>query len=187
MMTVHSAKGLEFPVVFMVGMEDGLFPISRALESESELEEERRLCYVALTRAEKLLFITSAKIRTIYGNVSYTLPSRFIKEMGDAIENKKDIASKERMFNVLDYTKKKEVKREETKNNFYYTPEERPKQNVNKNTQVKVGDKVRHKKFGEGTIVQLKDRENDTELVIAFENGGLKRLSLSIAPIEILR
>lgn len=187
MMTVHSAKGLEFPVIFMVGMEDGLFPISRALESETELEEERRLCYVALTRAEKLLFITSAKIRTIYGNVNYTLPSRFIKEMGDAIENKKDEIPKEKMFNVLDYTKKKEVNKEETRSSFYYTPEEKPKKNINTNINVKLGDKVRHKKFGEGTIVQLKDRENDTELVIAFENGGLKRLSLSIAPIEIVR
>ncbi len=81
LLTVHSAKGLEFPVVFMVGMEEGLFPISRALNNESELEEERRLCYVAITRAEKLLYITHAKIRTIYGNTNYTLPSRFIEEI----------------------------------------------------------------------------------------------------------
>ncbi len=186
MMTVHSAKGLEFPVVFMVGMEDGLFPISRALESESEIEEERRLCYVALTRAEKLLFITSAKIRTIYGQVNYTLPSRFIKEMGDAIENKKDIESKEKLFNVVDYTKKTESKKQMTKSSeFSFKPQAKPVKN--KNTDVKLGDRVRHKKFGEGTVVQTKDRGNDVEIVIAFEDDGLKRLLLSIAPIEIVR
>lgn len=187
MMTVHSAKGLEFPVIFMVGMEDGLFPISRAFDSETELEEERRLCYVALTRAEKLLFITSAKIRTIYGKVNYTLPSRFIKEMGDAIENKKNIESKEKLFNVIDHTKKTETKKRSFKHNaFTYKPQPKPLEN--KNLNVKIGDKVRHKKFGEGTIVQTKDKENnDMELVIAFENGGLKRFALSIAPIEIVR
>ncbi len=81
LLTVHSAKGLEFPIVFMVGMEEGLFPISRALDDETELEEERRLCYVAITRAEKSLFITHAKLRTIYGNTNYSLPSRFISEI----------------------------------------------------------------------------------------------------------
>lgn len=197
MMTVHSAKGLEFPVVFMVGMEDGLFPISRALDSDTEIEEERRLCYVALTRAEELLFITSAKIRTIYGSVNYTLPSRFIKEMGDAIENKNDIASKEKLFNVRDYTSK-ESSRDYTKKSETTSPKKtqlassfsfkpQPKPSKNKDLDVKIGDKVRHKKFGEGTVVQTKEKDNDTELVIAFEAGGLKRLSLSIAPIEIVR
>lgn len=187
MMTVHSAKGLEFPVVFMVGMEDGLFPISRSFESETQLEEERRLCYVALTRAEELLFVTSAKIRTIYGNVNYTLPSRFIKEMGDAIENRKDKEDEEKLFNVIDHTKKAEPKKHKLKaSSFSFKPQ--PKPVKNKNIDVKIGDKVRHKKFGEGTIVQTKDKENnDTELVIAFETGGLKRFALSIAPIEIVR
>src|SRR5690606_4490033 len=81
LMTVHSAKGLEFPIVFMVGMEEGLFPIRRAMESDLELEEERRLCYVAITRAEKLLYITHANVRTLYGNVSVCLPSSFLKEI----------------------------------------------------------------------------------------------------------
>lgn len=195
MMTVHSAKGLEFPVIFMVGMEDGLFPISRSLDTEDEIEEERRLCYVALTRAEKLLFITSAKIRTIYGQVNYTLPSRFIKEMGDAIEHKKDLESaktkkqlgqKEKLFNVVDYTKKREpIKERPRKSEFSFNPQ--PKPSRNSITDAKIGDKVKHKKFGQGTIVQTKDRDNDLEVVVAFEDGGLKRLLLSIAPIEIVR
>ncbi|NLN14207.1 MAG: DNA helicase PcrA, partial [Tissierellia bacterium] len=108
MMTVHSAKGLEFPVVFLVGMEDGLFPIARALESEEELEEERRLCYVAVTRAEEVLYITNAARRTIYGNTQYTLPSRFIDEMGDTIERndlkKAKLEPKEELVRVWDYT-----------------------------------------------------------------------------------
>lgn len=108
LMTVHSAKGLEFPVVFLVGMEEGLFPISRALDNEADLEEERRLCYVAITRAEKLLFITNAKIRTIYGNVNYTLPSRFINEMGDAIERSEKEAYKKKLLHIKDFTKKED-------------------------------------------------------------------------------
>ncbi len=195
MMTVHSAKGLEFPVVFMVGMEDGLFPISRSLDTDDEIEEERRLCYVALTRAEKLLFVTSAKIRTIYGQVNYTLPSRFIKEMGDAIEHKKDMETKEvkeeadgkeKLLNVVDYTGKRESKKMKTrKSEFSFKPQPKPAKNTD--IDARVGDKVRHKKFGQGTVVQTKDRDNDLEVVIAFEDAGLKRLLLSIAPIEIVR
>lgn len=185
MMTVHSAKGLEFPVVFLVGMEDGLFPITRALDSESELEEERRLCYVAVTRAEKLLFITNARVRTIYGNVNYTLPSRFIEEMGDAIEKKEKKSIKEQLVSVKDFTAKKEKR--ETFAPRPFIIQAQPKPQGDKNLDVNVGDKVKHKKFGIGTIVQIKARDNDKELVISFDGEGLKRLLLSIAPIEILR
>lgn len=185
MMTVHSAKGLEFPVVFVVGMEDGLFPIARALDSESELEEERRLCYVAVTRAEKLLFITNARVRTIYGNVNYTLPSRFIEEMGDAIEKKEKKSIKEQLISVKDFTAKKEKRETFAPRPFVIQAQSKPQ--GDKNLDVNVGDKVKHKKFGIGTIVQIKDRDNDKELVISFDGEGLKRLLLSIAPIEILR
>ncbi|WP_246565481.1 DNA helicase PcrA [Tissierella carlieri] len=182
MMTVHSAKGLEFPAVFLVGMEDGLFPITRAVDNESELEEERRLCYVAVTRAEKLLFITNARVRTIYGNVNYTLPSRFIEEMGDAIEKKEKKNIKEQLVSIKDFTSNRDkvVPRP-------FIIQAQPKPQGDKNLDVSVGDKVKHKKFGIGTIVQIKDRDNDKELVISFEGEGLKRLLLSIAPIEILR
>ena len=176
MMTVHSAKGLEFPVVFLVGMEDGLFPIARALESEEELEEERRLCYVAVTRAEEVLYITNAARRTIYGNTQYTLPSRFIDEMGDTIERndlkKAKLEPKEELVRVWDYT---------------VTPTRVVMAKNNTATKdVNVGDKVKHKKWGFGTVVQVKDQDDDKELVIVFDNIGLKRLLLSIAPIEIV-
>ncbi|QQY80195.1 DNA helicase-2/ATP-dependent DNA helicase PcrA [Keratinibaculum paraultunense] len=178
MLTVHSAKGLEFPVVFLVGMEEGLFPIFRALDNESELEEERRLCYVAITRAQKLLFITHAKIRTIYGNTSYSLPSRFIDEIPKNLITTTEESSnlgnnKRRLVNIVDRTKRR-------KNNTVKSQENKDK--------VQVGTKVNHKKWGIGTVVQIKNKDEDKELVIAFnEPIGLKRLLLSIAPIEIVK
>ncbi|HLR21067.1 MAG TPA: DNA helicase PcrA [Tissierellaceae bacterium] len=184
MMTVHSAKGLEFPVVFLVGMEEGLFPISRALEDEDDLEEERRLCYVAITRAEDRLFVTNAQRRTIYGNTSYTVPSRFIAEMGDTIERRtKKVIPEKNIENLIRY-------RHFTKPNIKQTRKSKSSTNFKKNMEkdVSVGDKAQHNKWGTGTIVQIKERENDKELVIAFDKeDGLKRLLLSRAPIEIIR
>lgn len=182
MMTVHSAKGLEFPVVFLVGMEEGLFPISRALENDEDLEEERRLCYVAVTRAEKLLFITNAQRRTIYGNTNFTLPSRFIHEMGDTIESNvkeqrnKTNTPREEFIRVRDFTVSNissSIRKPENKTDL----------------EINVGDKVKHKKWGIGTIVQIREKEEsgDRELAVAFDGGGLKRLLLSMAPIEIIR
>ncbi|MCF6465411.1 UvrD-helicase domain-containing protein [Clostridium sp. Cult2] len=179
LLTVHSAKGLEFPVVFMVGMEEGLFPISRALDSESELEEERRLCYVAITRAEKLLFITQVKLRTIYGNTNYSLPSRFIDEIPEGYT----ISSTDRIRRRISNNKKGLVTvHDYTKGNR--KPIAKPSID---NTDVDLGAKVKHNKWGVGTIVQIKERDNDKEIVIAFDKVGLKRLLLSIAPIEILK
>jgi DNA helicase-2/ATP-dependent DNA helicase PcrA len=189
MMTIHSAKGLEFPVVFMVGMEDGLFPTFRALDSESDLEEERRLCYVAVTRAERLLYITSAKIRTIYGKTNYTLPSRFIAEMGEAIEKSPKNNEKEQLVAVKDYRTQKETKIiPGTPRPFSIQAPSRAMSEASSKLDLTLGDKVRHKKWGIGTVVQIKDKEGgDKELVITFEQEGLKRLLQSIAPIEVVR
>ena len=92
LMTLHSAKGLEFKVVFIVGMEEGIFPHSRSFESESELEEERRLCYVGLTRAKTKLYLLSARQRTIFGSTSLTVESRFIKEIDESLMNKTNLS-----------------------------------------------------------------------------------------------
>jgi DNA helicase-2/ATP-dependent DNA helicase PcrA len=185
MMTVHSAKGLEFPIVFLVGMEEGLFPISRALENDDELEEERRLCYVAVTRAEKHLIITNAKRRTIYGSTNYTMPSRFLDEMGDSIERniKKNVKlpglnnqsrPEEKLLNIIDY--------DESRFNI-----PKPKA-INKfEMGLEIGTKVKHKKWGIGTVVMIKTRDDgDKELTIAFDKEGLKKLLQSIAPIDII-
>ena len=186
LMTVHGSKGLEYPIVFLVGMEQGLFPISRAMENDDDLEEERRLCYVAVTRAEQHLIITNAKTRTIYGKTNSTIPSLFIKEMGDAIEKKvverkvrtevrTEVRQKpeEELFKIWDYTTPKASK-------------PRPKMVDNSSLNIKLGDKVRHKKWGEGMVVQVKDKEGDKELSISFHGQGIKRLLQSIAPIEII-
>lgn len=171
LLTVHSAKGLEFPVVFLVGMEEGLFPIARAIDVESELEEERRLCYVAITRAEVQLFISHANMRTIYGNTNICIPSRFVNEIPDEFveteDEKKDMSTKDLI--VKSFTSRKPI--------------------VNNNVDAKevtVGSKVKHKMWGVGTVVQAVKKGGDMELVVAFEEKGIKKLLLSIAPIEII-
>ena len=186
LITIHSAKGLEFPVVFLVGMEEGLFPISRSFDSDDDMEEERRLCYVALTRAKEVLYITSAEKRTIYGSTSYTIPSRFIDEMGDTIEK----TETNKIFNVLGNNKEERPKEENLLNIVDYDinnfiPIKPVKRNIS-DVSIEIGSKVKHKKWGVGTVVQIKERDGDRELVIAFDNDGLKRLLQSIAPIEVI-
>ena len=185
LMTVHSSKGLEYPIVFLVGMEQGLFPIGRAMDNDDDLEEERRLCYVAVTRAEHHLIITNAKSRTIYGKTNLTLPSLFIREMGDAIEQKKvrEVRTEvrpekverpeEQLYKIRDYT-------------IPTSSKPKPKMVDNTGLKVNIGDKVRHSKWGEGMVVQVKDKEGDKELSISFQGKGIKRLLQSIAPIEIV-
>ncbi len=180
MLTVHSAKGLEFPVVFLVGMEEGLFPIARALEKDSDLEEERRLCYVAVTRAEELLYITYTQMRTIYGRTSYSQPSRFIEEIPEELidsstVHRRKVDLRSPFINVVDYTRDEGLKPKDTASTKVDGGD------------MDVGTKVSHKKWGQGTVVQMKDKGNDKEIVIAFDTVGLKRLLLSLAPIEIIK
>ena len=131
LMTLHSAKGLEFNDVFLVGMEEGIFPRNRSFESESELEEERRLCYVGITRAKEHLWLMNAKKRTLFGQVSMNFPSRFIKEINSDLIDKEESVS--------------------LKNNSYIgNMYER-----DLNDDLKVGDKVVHDKFGEGVVVKI--------------------------------
>lgn len=131
LMTLHSAKGLEFNDVFLVGMEEGIFPHNRSFESESELEEERRLCYVGITRAKEHLWLMNAKKRTLFGQVSMNFPSRFIKEINSDLIDKEESVS--------------------LKNNSYIgNMYER-----DLNDDLKVGDKVVHDKFGEGVVVKI--------------------------------
>ncbi|MDO5713026.1 MAG: DNA helicase PcrA [Tissierellia bacterium] len=184
LMTVHSAKGLEFPVVFLVGMEEQIFPNARSLENDEDLEEERRLCYVAVTRAEKELYITSAENRMLYGNTIMNRRSRFIDEMIehlDIIEAESKTSTKEfspRLMEQRDYTADISKYQVKAKNTKEYTS--KTKENI------KVGDKVKHKKFGKGMIVSIKDKGNDKEIVIAFDQKGLKKLLLSFAPLEVI-
>jgi DNA helicase-2/ATP-dependent DNA helicase PcrA len=164
LMTIHSAKGLEFPVVFMIGMEEGVFPHSRALMEEAEMEEERRLAYVGITRAEEELYVTNAKMRTLFGRTNMNPESRFIEEMPKEV--------------LEDLNEKKSPK---------------PKLNRTigaKSTggDVKawsVGDKAVHGKWGVGVVVRVKGDGEDQELDVAFPSPvGIKRLLAKFAPIE---
>lgn len=183
LMTMHAAKGLEFGTVFLVGLEEGLFPTSRSLESEEEIEEERRLCYVGVTRACDNLFISSSRTRSMYGKLTSARRSRFIDEMGDTIEIIED--KNRELLEVRDYNEK---------NNYYKRPAKfvgiDKKENVSKKNSVdkniNVGDTVKHKIFGKGMVVQKKEKNGDYEVVISFEKKGLKRLMLSVAPIKLV-
>jgi len=186
LMTFHSAKGLEFPVVFMAGMEEGLFPHSRTLMNESEIEEERRTCYVGITRAQRKLFLTHAKTRTIYGRSVMYPPSRFLREIPEEYveENKaKPTVAK----TVTSYSN---MNKERIRNNreFLRTPaESTPKTApVHPDMQVKwkVGDKAKHGKWGTGTIVAVKGSGEETQLTIAFPELGIKKLMQKYAPIK---
>lgn len=179
LMTVHAAKGLEFKIVFLVGMEEGLFPIVRAEDDEEDVEEERRLCYVAVTRACDNLYISSCSTRYLYGKLMPKIKSRFIDEMEDTIEVLED--KRKKLVEVIDYNKN--MNREHI---FY--KDEKPKKSEAKKVleDFKVGSKVRHKIFGDGMIVQKKERNGDIEITVSFDNKGLKRLMLSVAPLEVI-
>lgn len=178
LMTMHAAKGLEFPVVFIIGMEENIFPHSRSLGDDDEMEEERRLAYVGITRAEERLVITCAQSRTIFGRGSFNSPSRFIKEISDDILEvvgwTKDIGKNpERHAKAIGNTRKAVVTR--------------PAYNESGGEKMgwQVGDKATHKKWGEGMVVSVRGEGENTELDIAFPSPtGIKRLLAKFAPIE---
>lgn len=163
LMTLHAAKGLEFPIVFMVGMEESLFPHSRALYSQSDMEEERRLCYVGMTRAKRELYLTHASSRLLYGGQQHNIPSRFLKDVNGEIEI--DTISNAQLWQTSI-----ESKFNKPLNNLepVYIPE------------LFEGDIIRHKIFGEGRVVEV-DGDN---VVIYFKSKGSKKININFAPIE---
>lgn len=179
LMTLHAAKGLEFPVVFLVGMEENVFPSSRSLTEDKDVEEERRLAYVGITRAEEKLYITNAFSRMLYGRSQYNRPSRFISEINQTL---------------LEETSNRPA----ATNQGYVSPQvikpvyHQPTRAAVSNKQMtgahasdwSIGDKVNHKKWGQGTVVKLISSGQDTELFIAFPQQGVKRLLAAFAPIE---
>ena len=156
-MTLHSAKGLEFPVVFITGFEEGIFPHSRSLNSREELEEERRLCYVGITRAKERLYLTYAWRRNLNGNTLFNSVSRFISEIPKHLKEKADIEKGEEIPSL---------------------------DNRRKKIEVAVGDKIRHVDWGIGIILNKIDTENDIFITVDFESVGLKKLSVNFAPLE---
>ncbi|MFC0014511.1 MULTISPECIES: DNA helicase PcrA [Allobacillus] len=179
LMTLHAAKGLEFPVVFLVGMEENIFPHTRSLFDMEEMEEERRLAYVGITRAERDLFITHATSRTIFGRTQYNERSRFLDEIPvDLIEEDVKETTQQTGFGTTidDFRPNRTTGKRKSR-----VIKEKPKGDVN----FQLGDKVSHKKWGEGTVVKVVGEEEDTELDIAFPAPtGIKRLLAQFAPIE---
>ena len=187
LMTMHSAKGLEFPVVFLPGMEDGLFPGWRSLEKPEGIEEERRLCYVGMTRAKERLYLTSAETRTLYGKTDYTRESQFLREIdrklvaGDGIVDKKEsrippwsrdgsegaggtLPSGYKPFDSLKYARDQVKAGGEKK----------------KQEDIQAGDRVAHSKFGEGLVIGADSRI----LEVMFDSVGLKKLARDLAPVR---
>lgn len=174
LMTLHSAKGLEFPIVFLIGMEEGIFPHNRSLIDEEEMEEERRLAYVGITRAEEELYLTNAEMRTLYGRTNMNPASRFIDEIPDElVETIVEVDTRRISFGFGPGKKAyKQATRPE--------PVSREEQ-----IQWKVGDKAEHKKWGVGTVVSIKNENASVELDIAFPSPtGIKRLLAEFAPIK---
>ncbi len=180
LMTMHQAKGLEFPVVFIVGLDEGLFPSKRSLD-EGNLEEERRLFYVGITRAEEKLYMTSSQVRRNYGKISYYKPSRFIDEIKDLIhkeENKEYINYNSRAY---EKSMNEDYMREKARQSVLDLKKKSFKKD---DSTYKVGDSVEHSKWGRGLVVQVKENQDGNELVIAFDKKGLKKLNQDYAPIK---
>ncbi|MCY7979672.1 DNA helicase PcrA [Bacillus inaquosorum] len=176
LMTLHAAKGLEFPVVFLMGLEEGVFPHSRSLMEEAEMEEERRLAYVGITRAEQELYLTNAKMRTLFGRTNMNPESRFIAEIpDDLLEN----------LNEKKETRAPSARKIQPRRGPVSRPVSYASKTGGDTLNWAVGDKAGHKKWGTGTVVSVKGEGEGTELDIAFPSPvGVKRLLAAFAPIE---
>jgi DNA helicase-2/ATP-dependent DNA helicase PcrA len=168
MMTLHSAKGLEFPVVFLVGLEEGLFPHQRSLEESGRLEEERRLAYVGITRAQQRLFITSAEQRRLYGREVFGVPSRFVGELpGELVDEVRPRAQGQPMGMPTPAGAGRFAHEDEM-------PEGVPS----------MGQRVRHPKFGEGTVLDFEGNGAHARVQVNFADAGSKWLVLAYARLE---
>ena len=194
LMTLHSAKGLEFPVVFMMGMEDGVFPHLRSLTEPDQLEEERRLAYVGITRARRRLYLTHAWSRTLFGGTQYNPPSRFLDEIPEELV--RDVEGHRRASRGgRTYGAGRGSGRSAGGSGLRVAAgrdriveralEPRPPARSGaESLGLKVGDDVRHKVFGEGVILDMSGRADKTEALVRFRDVGEKRLLLSWAPLE---
>lgn len=181
LMTIHSAKGLEYDNIYVVGMEEGIFPGFRSMDSLEELEEERRLAYVAITRAKKHLYISSAAQRMLYGQTQRNLTSRFIKEIGSEFIEKHDNTIALKKMNKSDDT----VTSVHSSSLQQQLARNRTKQTAkNENVEFNVGDRVIHNIFGEGVVISAQKITNDSMLEIAFDKVGTKKIMANFAKIR---
>lgn len=182
LMTIHSAKGLEFENVFIIGLEDGIFPGSRSFDNEADMEEERRLAYVAITRAKKQLYVTSARKRMIFGQTQRNVTSRFIREIGRELINKIDSAAEKRIEEDHD----NEVTEVQSLSLQQQLARDKRQANLSKSELAvyEIGERVRHSIFGDGTIISVKHMANDAMLEIAFEKVGTKKIMANYAKLK---
>lgn len=198
-MTIHAAKGLEFPAVFILGLEDGVFPHLRSIGDPDELEEERRLAYVALTRAQERLYLTHAWSRTLYGGTQYNPPSRFLDEIPErlvqAIEQRrasrggKTYGSGGGGFGGSGYGSGGggvSANRERIVESAMRSKGTGPAKHGAEAIGLKVGDDVSHATFGDGIVLHVEGQGDKAEIVIRFPGVGEKRLLLSWAPLKKL-
>jgi DNA helicase-2/ATP-dependent DNA helicase PcrA len=166
LMTLHSVKGLEFPLVFLVGMEEGLFPHQRSSEEPGRLEEERRLCYVGITRAREQLVVCSAEIRRLYGKENYNMVSRFIREI------------------PTEYVQEIRPKAQFSRPSFSSSTPQLSHRQIEEDTGLFVGQNVSHTKFGSGVILNLEGQGNQARVQVNFEHAGSKWLMASMANLQ---
>lgn len=216
LMTLHAAKGLEFPVVFLIGMEEGVFPLSRASEDPDELEEERRLAYVGITRAEEILFMTNANTRTLFGKTSYNRPTRFLREISEELLTYQGLARPANSSFGVAYSKggatqfgqgmslQEALQARKSQAQPASFGQSRPAaqpftkatgasgpvpfgqaaKSASTDANWQIGDIAVHRKWGEGTVLEVSGTGKTQELKIKFPEVGLKKLLASVAPIE---
>ncbi|MCM1284687.1 MAG: UvrD-helicase domain-containing protein [Acetobacter sp.] len=179
LMTLHSAKGLEFPVVFIPGMEEGIFPGNQSMYSDEDLEEERRLAYVGITRAKEKLYLVNAQQRMLYGQTSRNMPSRFLREIPASVTQ--DVSVKSYRANTATAFKSAPATRSsESAVKFGKVGNTAQKSTVD----YKVGDTVLHKTFGTGTILTLQPMGNDVLMEVSFDKAGTKKMMANFARLE---
>jgi DNA helicase-2/ATP-dependent DNA helicase PcrA len=185
LMSMHAAKGLEFPTVIVAGMEEGLFPHSRSAEDEDEVEEERRLCYVCLTRARERLILTGAARRRIFGDYQSTEPSRFLDEIPPDLMQRVEPAASPRwtgpqyeLRNPYGRRSRPPSSVRESAPAYAYEHEDQSASNM------RTGMRVRHRQFGVGTVVAIEDHGDDFKITVKFNSAGTKKLLASFAGLE---
>jgi DNA helicase-2/ATP-dependent DNA helicase PcrA len=212
LMTLHSAKGLEFPVVFVIGMEDGVFPHTRALNEPTEMEEERRLAYVGITRAQELLHLSHAWSRQLFGTTNYNAPSRFLDEIPTELVNEQGNVGGHGSYGRQSYRQRASYGgdpppyRRSPRATFDPDEDEAarhrervvdaainagrrpvtPSKSNSYEIGLRVGDDVEHPSFGEGVILEIRGQGDKAEATIRFRDAGTKHLSLAWAPIKKL-
>jgi DNA helicase-2/ATP-dependent DNA helicase PcrA len=167
LLTCHAAKGLEFPVVFLVGMEEGIFPHSRSMDNRDQMEEERRLCYVGITRAKERLYMLYTFRRNLWGRTEVAEPSRFLRDIPDHLIHTPEAEAKPRISPLLQQA----IAQAQVST-------------TDKGPAFKPGDRVRHPTFGEGVVVRSQLSRSDEEVEVAFVGHGVKKLLASFAKLE---